>query len=156
MAKTDGSMEAPSPPGSSHLIPDHPRLAWVSRIWALVGAGWHRMVALLFRSRRWRAMSAIPAIIDASPPLPVHPNSSQGIPDWRGFHAAPPLPLPVHPTSSQGIPDWRRLRKGSSQPLMPQMRPASDRDQVMILHFLFAVKRKVITLHLLLGLTTPV
>src|ERR1044071_3453553 len=132
MAKTDGSMEAPSPPGSSHLIPDHPRLAWVSRIWALIGAGWHRMVALLFRSRRWRAMSAIPAIIAASPPLPVHPPSSQGIPDWR------------------------RLRKGSSQPLMPQMRPASDRDQVMILHFLFAVKRKVITLLFLLGLTTPV
>lgn len=29
---------------------------------------------------------------------------------------------------------------------MPQMRPASGRDQVMILHFLFAVKRKV-TVH---------
>jgi hypothetical protein len=27
---------------------------------------------------------------------------------------------------------------------MPQMRPASGRDQVMILHFLFAVKEKVV------------
>jgi hypothetical protein len=50
-------------------------------------------------------------------------------------------PLPVHPTASQVIPDWRRLQsKVIPTGSMPQTPPASDRDQVMILHFLFAVK----------------
>src|SRR6478609_7510021 len=59
------------------------------------------------------------------------------------------LPLPGTPQlgfrstytdSSQLIPDWRRLQR----PPTPQMPPPSGRNQVMILHFLFAVKHKII------------
>jgi len=53
-----------------------------------------------------------------------------------GDGGTPPLPLPAHPNSSRGIPVWR----GFQRPMNPQHRYCRQPNRSTLLHFFFAVK----------------
>ena len=81
-AEAPRSGDLPTPPYLSHLIPGHPRLAWTSEVL------WHRHSCLCASICRHSQITRCPdhqITRSCPPPLPVHPTSSQVIPDWRRF-----------------------------------------------------------------------